>query len=136
MIFLGRSSSSLKQLPLIQRLQIRQLSVPPQSPFSSRPLISAVDSDKDSGYGSLIRWLSGITIGSSLGLIYWSYTSNSDFTKQLLTFADCSTSTVTDESTVHHDLSSFSSSLFRKLSLPDYSSTFLFGGDNNKLILL
>lgn len=76
-----------------------------------------------------MRWLSGITIGSSLGLLYWSYTSNSEFTKQLLTFADCSTSTVADESTVDHDLSSFSSSLFRKLSLPDYkhSSTFLFG---------
>ncbi|KAJ0090861.1 hypothetical protein Patl1_12512 [Pistacia atlantica] len=127
MIFLGRSSTSLKQLSLIQRLQIRQLSVPPQSPSFSRSLISAVDSDKDSGYGSLIRWLSGITIGSSLGLLYWSYTCNSDFTKQLLTFSDCSTSTVTDESTVHNDLSSFGSSLFRKLSLPDYSSTFLFG---------
>ncbi|XP_031279598.1 calcium uptake protein, mitochondrial [Pistacia vera] len=127
MIFLGRSSTSLKQLSLIQRLQIRQLSVPPQSPSFPRSLISAVDCDKDSGYGSLITWLSGITIGSSLGLLYWSYTCNSDFTKQLLTFSDCSTSTVTDESTVHNDLSSFGSSLFRKLSLPDYSSTFLFG---------
>lgn len=136
MIFIGRSSKCLKQLSLIQRLQIRQLSVPPQSPSSSsESLINAVNSDKDSGYCSLMRWLSGITIGSSLGLLYWSYTSNSEFTKQLLTFADCSTSTVADESTVDHDLSSFSSSLFRKLSLPDYkhSSTFLFGGDNKSV---
>lgn len=67
--------------------------------------------------------------GSSIGLLYWSSTSESDlFPKMLLSFADWPASTVIDESS-GDDHRSYSSVL-RKLSLPDHSSKFLFGGDN------
>ncbi|KAK1550726.1 hypothetical protein Q3G72_023739 [Acer saccharum] len=131
---LKRSSPSIYRLSLIQRLQTRRLSSPPQSPSSSLlPPITA----SFSGTNNLTRWFSAIAAGSSLGFLYWSSAStsnsNSDsqsasFSKPSLVFADCSTSssTVNDESTVS-DNRILSSSLLRKWSLPEYSSKLLFG---------
>ncbi|TXG62215.1 hypothetical protein EZV62_013578 [Acer yangbiense] len=131
---LKRSSPSIYRLSLIQRLQTRRLSSPPQSPSSSLlPPITA----SFSGTNNLTRWFSAIAAGSSLGFLYWSSTStsnsNSDsqsasFSNPSLVLADCSTSTstVNDESTVG-DNRILSSSFLRKLSLPEYSSKFLFG---------
>ncbi|KAK2659752.1 hypothetical protein Ddye_006285 [Dipteronia dyeriana] len=129
---LKRSSPSIYRLSLIQRLQTRRFSSPPQSPSSSLlpPITASV-----SGTTNVTRWFSAIAACSSLGFLYWSSTSasnsNSDsqsvsFSKPSLVFADCSASTATDESTVG-DNRIFSRSLFRKFSLPEYSSKFLFG---------
>ncbi|OMO90764.1 putative calcium ion binding protein [Corchorus olitorius] len=122
---LKRSSPSVHRLSLIQqhqRLQTRQ--------FSSLPLINAsnVNSDdqKDSLPSSFMRWISGIAIGSSLGLAYYYYsTSASDsssgfFKKPFSSFADFSTATA--ESAVDGSRKGF-----RKLALPNYSSKFIFG---------
>ncbi|KAL5786011.1 hypothetical protein ACOSQ2_008403 [Xanthoceras sorbifolium] len=137
MTALKRSSPSMYRLSLIQRLQIRRLSSPPQYPSSSLPLINASFSDSNDHenllFNSFARWFSAIAAGSSLGFLCWSSNSNSNtqstsLSKPSLAFADwsTSTSTVTNESTVG-DNRSFSSSFFPKLSLPDYSSKFLFG---------
>lgn len=147
-IHLRRPSSSIHQLARIQRLHSRQLSAPPESPSASLPLINKAsnantDHLKDCIFDSLARWFSGIVVGSSLGLLYWSSNSDSISTKSslfpvsFLSFADWSTSTLTNDTTDddhHHHHQSSSSSLFRKLSLPDYSSNFLFGGKIFNLI--
>ncbi|ESR63599.1 hypothetical protein CICLE_v10008054mg [Citrus x clementina] len=139
-IHLRRSSPSIHQLAQIQRLHSRQLSAPPESPSASLPLLSKAsnantDHLKDCIFDSLARWFSGIVVGSSLGLLYWSSNSDSISTKSslfpvsFLSFADWSMSTLTNDTTDDDDddRQSSSSSLFRKLSLPDYSSNFLFG---------
>lgn len=146
-IHLRRSSPSIHQLAQIQRLHSRQLFAPPESPSASLPLISKAsnantDHLKDCIFDSLARWFSGIVVGSSLGLLYWSSNSDSISTKSslfpvsFLSFADWSTSTLTNDITDDDDddRQSSSSSLFRKLSLPDYSSNFLFGGKIFNLI--
>lgn len=141
-IHLRRSSPSIHQLAQIQRFQSRQLSAPPQSPSSSLPLINnasnaSTDHLKNCIFDSLAGWFSGIAVGSSLGLLYWSSNSDSDSTKSsllptsFLSFAEWSTPTLTNDTTADDDddddRQSSSSSLFHKLSLPDYSSNFLFG---------
>lgn len=146
-IHLRRSSPSIHQLAQIQRLHSRQLSAPPESPSASLPLLSKAsnantDHLKDCIFDSLARWFSGIVVGSSLGLLYWSSNSDSISTKSslfpvsFLSFADWSMSTLTNDTTDDDDddRQSSSSSLFRKLSLPDYSSNFLFGGKIFNLI--
>ncbi|KAL9442937.1 hypothetical protein AB3S75_016322 [Citrus x aurantiifolia] len=138
-IHLRRSSPSVHQLAQIQRLHSRQLSPPPESPSASLPLLSKAsnantDNLKDCIFDSLARWFSGIVVGSSLGLLYWSSNSDSISTKSslfpvsFLSF-DWSMSTLTNDTTDDDDddRQSSSSSLFRKLSLPDYSSNFLLG---------
>lgn len=114
--------SSLHQLLLIERLQVRQFS----NPSSSLPLINA--SNRDTNHqenpllGSFLKWASGITVGSGLGLLYWSHSHDSDsalFTKPFLSFADSSTPIA--ESTVDDPPSTSS---FRKPQIPKY----LFGG--------
>ncbi|EOY29413.1 Calcium ion binding protein, putative isoform 1 [Theobroma cacao] len=119
---LRRSSPSADRLFLIQqRLRTCQ--------FSSLPPINAskIDSDdrKDSVASSFVKWISGIAVGSSLGLVYWYSTSGSDWRSAFLkkpfwSFAEWSTATA--ESTVDG-----SRNAFRKLALPDYSSKFIFG---------
>lgn len=147
-IHLRRSSPSIHQLAQIQRLHSRQLSAPPESPSASLPLLSKAsnantDNLKDCIFDSLARWFSGIVVGSSLGLLYWSSNSDSISTKSslfpvsFLSFADWSMSTLTNDATDDDDdddRQSSSSSLFRKLSLPDYSSNFLLGGKIFNLI--
>ncbi|XP_022750298.1 calcium uptake protein, mitochondrial-like isoform X2 [Durio zibethinus] len=110
-----RSSPSMHLIQ--QRLQARQ--------FSSLPLINVSNNKKDSTASSFIKWISGVAVGSSLGLVYWYSTSSSDwssafFKKPFLSFADWSTETA--ESTRDG-----SRNAFRKRALPDYSSTFIFG---------
>jgi hypothetical protein len=117
--------SSLHQLLLIERLQVRQFS----NPSSSLPLINA--SNRDTNHqenpllGSFLKWASGITVGSGLGLLYWSHSHDSDsalFTKPFLSFADSSTPIA--ESTVDDPPSTSS---FRKVALPQIPK-YLFGG--------
>ncbi|XVF35565.1 hypothetical protein REPUB_Repub18cG0156800 [Reevesia pubescens] len=94
---LKRSSPSMHHhFSLIQqRLQTRQ--------FSSLPLINASNIDSNSQHdsiaGSFLKWISGIAVGSSLGLAYWYSTSASDlssafFNKPFFSFADWSTETL------------------------------------------
>ncbi|KAJ4827234.1 hypothetical protein Tsubulata_015196 [Turnera subulata] len=128
---LNKSRPSISHLYLIQRLQTRQISNQPPSPA---PLIASAAAascnansshhHEDHVHGSFARWFSGITVGSGLGLLFWSATSDSESASSIkpwLAFADWSTAT---ESPVNDR---FSVSAFRKLSLPDYSSKFLLG---------
>nr|POF23796.1 isoform 2 of calcium uptake protein, mitochondrial [Quercus suber] len=107
---LKRNRPSLHQLALIQRFQLRQ--------SSSLPLINAAsNSNRDTSnqenplWGSFLKWASAITVGSGLGLLYWSHD------KPLLSFADFASA----ESTVEDASSSSSSSVsafFPKSALP------------------
>lgn len=116
---LNRNRPSLHQLALIQRFQLRQ--------SSSLPLINAAsNSNRDTSsnqenllWGSFLKWASGITVGSGLGLLYWSHD------KPLLSFADFASA----ESTVDDASSSSVSAFIPKLALPQTPKN-LFGGIN------
>ncbi|KAG8471953.1 hypothetical protein CXB51_036799 [Gossypium anomalum] len=75
---------------------------------------------------TFVKWVSGLAVGSSLGAVYWWYsTSASDwgsafFKKPFLSFSEWSMES--DESTTDG-----SKTVFHKLALPDYSSKFIFG---------
>ncbi|MFQ6666904.1 hypothetical protein Gotur_033103 [Gossypium turneri] len=120
---LKRSSPSVLHLSLIQqRLLTCQ--------FSSLPLTDASNIDPNNKRGSFsrtfVKWVSGLAVGSSLGAVYWWYsTSASDwgsafFKKPFLSFSEWSMES--DESTTDG-----SKTVFHKLALPDYSSKFIFG---------
>ncbi|MBA0874034.1 hypothetical protein Goshw_010604 [Gossypium schwendimanii] len=120
---LKRSSPSMLHLSLIQqRLLTCQ--------FSSLPLTDASNIDPNNKRGSFsrtfVKWASGLAVGSSLGAVYWWYsTSASDwgsafFKKLFLSFSEWSMES--DESTTDG-----SKTVFHKLALPDYSSKFIFG---------
>ncbi|KAA3486256.1 calcium uptake protein 1, mitochondrial-like isoform X1 [Gossypium australe] len=120
---LKRSSPSMLHLSLIQqRLLTCQ--------FSSLPLTDASNIDPNNKKGSFsrtfVKWVSGLAVGSSLGAVYWWYsTSASDwgsafFKKPFLSFSEWSMES--DESTTDG-----SKTVFHKLALPDYSSKFIFG---------
>ncbi|MBA0574264.1 hypothetical protein Golob_001491, partial [Gossypium lobatum] len=120
---LKRSSPSMLHLSLIQqRLLTCQ--------FSSLPLTDASNIDTNNKRGSFsrtfVKWVSGLAVGSSLGAVYWWYsTSASDwgsafFKKPFLSFSEWSMES--DESTTDG-----SKTVFHKLALPDYSSKFIFG---------
>lgn len=112
---LKTSPPSLRQHALFQRLGVRRFSnLPPPSSNGY------TDHHENSLFGSFLKWASAITVGSGLGLLYWTSTSDSDsdsayFKKPLLSFADWSTA------------ASESVSAFRKLALPE-SAKYLFGG--------
>lgn len=116
---LNRNRPSLRQLALVQRFQLRQ--------SSSLPLINAAsNSNRDTSsnqenplWGSFLKWASGITVGSGLGLLYWSHD------KPLLSFADFASA----ESTVDDASSSSVSAFIPKLALPQTPKN-LFGGIN------
>ncbi|MBA0783963.1 hypothetical protein Gotri_001596, partial [Gossypium trilobum] len=80
-------------------------------------------------------WVSGLAVGSSLGAVYWWYsTSVSDwgsafFKKPFLSFSEWSMES--DESTTDG-----SKTVFHKLALPDYSSKFIFGVSNLYLVFI
>lgn len=110
---LKRNRPSLHQLALIQRFQLRQ--------SSSLPLINAAsNSNPDTSnqenplWGSFLKWASAITVGSGLGLLYWSHD------KPLLSFADFASaeSTVDDAASFSSSSSSSVSAYFPKLALP------------------
>ncbi|XP_017617316.1 calcium uptake protein, mitochondrial-like [Gossypium arboreum] len=120
---LKRSSLSMLHLSFIQqRLLTCQ--------FSSLPLTDASNIDPNNKKGSFsrtfVKWVSGLAVGSSLGAVYWWYsTSASDwgsafFKKPFLSFSEWSMES--DESTTDG-----SKTVFHKLALPDYSSKFIFG---------
>ena len=123
---LKRNRPSLHQLVLIQRFQLRQ--------SSSLPLINAAsNSNRDTGnqenplWGSFLKWASAITVGSGLGLLYWSHD------KPLLSFADfASAESTVDDAPSSSSSSSSSSSVsafLPKLALPQTPKN-LFGGIN------
>ncbi|GLT76151.1 hypothetical protein SLA2020_478270 [Shorea laevis] len=122
-----RSSPSIRRVSAIHR----QFSQTSSSSCFSLQLITAsnIDADRqDSVFGSYTRWISVIAAGSSLGLLYWYSTSESDsatgfLKKPLLSF--CDSPPAVAESTGDDD--SRSKTGFQKLSLPDYSSKFIFG---------
>lgn len=126
-----RSTPSINQLASIQLVQFRHFHAP--LPSSLPPLTASSlgpNRPQSPASGSFLKWISGITVGSGLGLLYWSYSSSKSdfnsgfFNKSLLSFAD--SSTPTGEATVVDVWRS--NSLFRKLSLPDSGPKFLFGG--------
>ncbi|XP_021887753.1 calcium uptake protein, mitochondrial [Carica papaya] len=124
---LKRSQPSINYLFTIQRLQTRQFSSPAR-PSSSSPLIQAPCFTADKQNESrLTKWISGILLGSSLGLLFWSSSSDSKspflISRSVLSFSDSSSHA--EESIV--DDPPWSNSLLRKFSLPDYSSKFIFG---------
>ncbi|CAA7041560.1 unnamed protein product [Microthlaspi erraticum] len=127
-----RALSSLpsvdRSLPLIQRLRIHGISSSfPESSPSSSVLPVADPSSRTVTGGSLAKWISGITAGSGLGLLYWF--SDSDSTSglfggnKLLSFADSSSASVSAAATGDLKLRSF----IPKLALPGDSSRFIFG---------
>ncbi|XP_050219851.1 calcium uptake protein, mitochondrial [Mercurialis annua] len=112
---LSRSQPSIR---LIQRLQSRQYSSPTQSPASSAPLLQEPHSHHHRQSSTITKWLTGTTLLSGLGLFYWHANSNNYhefFNNSVFSLA---------ESTVKEW---FHTSTFGKISLPDYSSNFIFG---------
>ncbi|CAB4266810.1 unnamed protein product [Prunus armeniaca] len=119
---MSRLQSLTRSTPSIhQRFSIRHLSTAPQPSSSSlSSLITASSYSKphqNPSYGSFLKWISGFAMGSGLGLLYWSSPDS------VLTFADWST--VVPGETLEDQPSS---SLFQKLSLPEITARFLFGG--------
>ncbi|XP_024446326.1 calcium uptake protein, mitochondrial isoform X2 [Populus trichocarpa] len=114
---LKRSRPSIKQLYLIQRLHSRHLSTPSQ-PNTPLPLITTSTSNTDNHTSkTLSRLFSGLAAGSTFVLLYWSL--NDSKPTQFFSFADWSTeSKVNDRRLI---------SFLPKLSLPDYSSNYIFG---------
>ncbi|KAK8257069.1 hypothetical protein V6Z12_1Z007500 [Gossypium hirsutum] len=88
--------------------------------FSSLPLTDASNIDPNNKRGSFsrtfVKWVSGLAVGSSLGAVYWWYSTSKPF----LSFSEWSMES--DESTTDG-----SKTVFHKLALPDYSSKFIFG---------
>lgn len=131
-----RSTPSINQLASIQLLRFNHFHVPLPSSLSPLTASSFVPNKPQSpAFGSFLKWISSVAVGSGLGLLYWSSSSSiSDdfnsafFNKSFLSLSDWSTAT--DEATVDGRRSS---SLFQKLSLPGSSPKFLFGG---KLLLI
>ena len=102
---LKRSSPDLQRL-LIRRVRIPQFSAPPSSSSSSTsssslPVINSCNYDSnphdDSVSESCLKWISALVVGSSLGLVSWFSTSNSDLDSALsnkaLSYADWSNAT-------------------------------------------
>ncbi|XAR69407.1 hypothetical protein NMG60_11000972 [Bertholletia excelsa] len=71
---LKRQSQYTNRLPIVIRLHFRQFSAPPElSPSTPVPSSEANFPKTAGGYGSFFKWLSGIALGSSIGLVtYWS----------------------------------------------------------------
>ncbi|KAL9376191.1 hypothetical protein Peur_030311 [Populus x canadensis] len=114
---LKRSRPSIKQLYLIQRLHSRHLSTPSQ-PNTPLPLITTSTSSTDNHTSkTLSRLFSGLAAGSTFVLLYWSL--NDSKPTQFFSFADWSTESKFND----RRLISF----LPKLSLPDYSSNYIFG---------
>ncbi|XP_052209405.1 calcium uptake protein, mitochondrial-like isoform X3 [Diospyros lotus] len=90
---LKRSSPSIYGLNLTERLLFRPIStLPPPSPSPS-PSCTGTNSGKNpSSFRSFLRWISGISLSSGVGLVTYSAVSG----KPLLSFADWS-SAVTSE---------------------------------------
>ncbi|KAH7524607.1 hypothetical protein FEM48_Zijuj06G0137300 [Ziziphus jujuba var. spinosa] len=132
-----RSTPSINQLASIQLVQFRHFHAP--LPSSLPPVTASSlgpNRPQSPASGSFLKWISGIAVGSGLGLLYWSYSSSKSdfnsgfFNKSLLSFAD--SSTPTGEATVVDVWRS--NSLFRKLSLPDSGPKFLFGDEYRRKI--
>ena len=116
---LKRSRPSLNLLYLIQRVQSRHLSTPSQS-NTPLPLITTSTSNNDTHTSKILsRLFAGLAAGTTFGLLYWSLDDPKPM--QFFSFADWSTgSKVNDQGLI---------SLFPKLSLPNYSSNYIFGGE-------
>lgn len=124
-----RSTPSIRRIASIQGLQFRQFHAPSSpSPISH----SSVESTNrgNPALGSFLKWISGIGVGSGLGILFWSSSSSSTdsesafFNRPILSFADGSPAS--SEAAVQDRRSR---SLFNKLSLPENSPKFLlFGG--------
>ncbi|XP_065849496.1 calcium uptake protein, mitochondrial-like [Euphorbia lathyris] len=124
---LKRFRSPIQPLYLIRQLQARQYSNPASSSSSPLSMISTsttkINSQlKNVTQFSFSRWFSGFAVGSGVGLCYWTTNSSSD-SESALSFSDLPTPT-TGKSEIENQESSSS---FAKLSLPDYSSSFIFG---------
>ncbi|KAJ7958806.1 calcium uptake protein 1, mitochondrial-like [Quillaja saponaria] len=118
---LRRSELPATQQIFIQWLRTRHLSSASSSSSSALPSISASDQRENSVSGTFLKWVSSILAGSSLGILYWVSTSDSDAGKYL-SYADWST--VLAETSVE---GRHSRPFFQKLSLPEIRRTFLFG---------
>lgn len=125
-----RSAPSINRAAYFQRLQFRQIHTSTSLPSSSPPTsASSFDSNprEASALGNFLRWVSAVAAGSGLGLLCWSssdYSSALFNDKSLLSFGDLSSASVVD-------WGRRSRTLFRKLSLPETSPKFLFGGTFN-----
>ncbi|EXB80741.1 Calcium uptake protein 1 [Morus notabilis] len=130
-----RSTPSIRRIASIQGLQFRQFHAPSSpSPISH----SSFESTKrgNPALGSFLKWISGIGVGSGLGILFWSSSSSSStdsesafFNRPILSFADGSPAS--SEAAVQDRRSR---SLFNKLSLPENSPKFLlFGGSKSDM---
>ncbi|KAJ4957591.1 hypothetical protein NE237_024702 [Protea cynaroides] len=107
---LKRSATSICRLPRIYTLNFRPFfnqagglsssSSSPSPSSSSLFAVSTIDGDKwgDSGFGSFLKTISGIAVGSGLGFLYW-YSSSSSSSSTI--FADWSTATEKDGPQLH-----------------------------------
>lgn len=127
---LRRSSQSIHHLLPIQRLPSRQFSseqtahshVPPPSAASA----PNSDHSESSANRTFLKWMSGFATCSGLGLLYWR--ANADLGFSLLKTPVSSFSDASAASGESFEFPASSSSEVHKLSFPDHSSKFLFGG--------
>ncbi|KAL7252649.1 hypothetical protein ACSBR1_007254 [Camellia fascicularis] len=98
-----RSPPSINRLQLIHLLQFRPFSTsPPPLPPSFIVSRSETNSHENpSTFRSFLRWVSGIALGSSVGLV--GYLSSSE--KSFLAFADWSTAVTAEVSVDDHQTS-------------------------------
>ncbi|XP_059641119.1 calcium uptake protein, mitochondrial [Cornus florida] len=94
---LKRSSPSINPLPIIQRLHTRPFS----APSSSSSILSHCDSNfrkTSSSFRSFLKWVSGIGVGSSIGLLVYcsSPYDSTSLKNSLYSFADWSTAVTSD----------------------------------------
>ncbi|KAL0545392.1 hypothetical protein IC582_015274 [Cucumis melo] len=109
---LRRSSPSIPSLYSIRWLSVNQSSSSSASPSTS-------DGDR-LWISSFLKWSSGILLASGLGFFYVSATSATP----ALAFADSTVVDSAEDAVVKHPRST---SFFRKFSLPEISTKFLFG---------
>ncbi|XP_038898722.1 calcium uptake protein, mitochondrial isoform X2 [Benincasa hispida] len=114
---LRRSSPSIPSLYSIRWLSVNQSSSSSASPSTSHGDRFVISS---SSIASFLKWSSGILLASGLGFVYVSTTSATP----ALAFAHSTVVDSAEDSVVEQPRST---SFFRKFSLPEISSKFLFG---------
>ncbi|XP_030452701.2 calcium uptake protein, mitochondrial [Syzygium oleosum] len=119
---------------LRRRLSARSASAQPPPPPPTIPTAvaaaAAAEAEADDrrrglASGTLLQLLSSVALGSGLGIAYWRCASEGGDggLKPLVAFADSSAAAAAESAVDGR----WSRSLFRKLSLPDYSPKYLFG---------
>ncbi|CAN1325262.1 Calcium uptake protein, mitochondrial [Linum perenne] len=137
---LPKTPHCFRQLSSLHSGQLYSVSVPTSSIsplcITEAAAGASANSPRDDkpGSRSFLKWISGAAASLSVGgLCYWSHTLDPDhsrfhfFKKQISSFVDQSTTISASEAATAVGDRCRESSLFRKLSLPNYTSRFLVG---------